>query len=195
MNAGRTRVRPAGDRWCQARARGPRRSWPGNAPVCSLLRSTTWPLTTVARKPAAFCLSRRAPAGRPRVLLSSGTALIPLSLTGPLPPPLRVLPVLNSPEFSRRQEIRPKEGRGKRAGGGRSRPAGDKQNAERLRNPADFGQIDNGERRALIFLLSKDLLFSKKGVTKDLLFSKKGVTKDLLFSKKGVTLAAYYQSR
>src|SRR5713101_2655266 len=45
-------------------ANGPRSSLPGNAPVCSLLRIKTSPLTIVALIPSDFCLSRRAPAGR-----------------------------------------------------------------------------------------------------------------------------------
>jgi hypothetical protein len=45
-------------------ANGPRSRRPGSAPVCSLWRSTTSPLTIVARIPFAFCFSRRAPAGK-----------------------------------------------------------------------------------------------------------------------------------
>jgi hypothetical protein len=43
---------------------GPRSNLPGNAPVCSFFRRTTWPLTTVASSPSDFCFNRRAPAGR-----------------------------------------------------------------------------------------------------------------------------------
>ena len=43
---------------------GPRSNLPGNAPVCSFFRRTTWPLTTVANSPSDFCFSRRAPAGK-----------------------------------------------------------------------------------------------------------------------------------
>src|SRR5262249_10585151 len=49
---------------CYLRANGPRSNLPGSAPVCSLLRNTTSPLTTVAMMPVAFCFKRRAPAGR-----------------------------------------------------------------------------------------------------------------------------------
>src|SRR6266850_2389372 len=45
-------------------ARGPRRTRPGWAPLCSPSRSTTWPFTIEAWKPVAFCRRRRAPAGR-----------------------------------------------------------------------------------------------------------------------------------
>ena len=43
---------------------GPRSNLPGNAPVCSFFRKTTWPLTMDASSPSDFCFSRRAPAGK-----------------------------------------------------------------------------------------------------------------------------------
>src|SRR5439155_1368898 len=46
------------------RAGGPRRRWPGSAPVGLPSRRTISPFTTVAEMPRARCTRRRAPAGR-----------------------------------------------------------------------------------------------------------------------------------